>query len=125
MIQKFLKAFPYLKPVHINNLYNRFLRASNGTLLFLYNKSRDTYELHSLLSFSYDGESINAVVPEDVLNGWLVKDFKANNVRKFAQEIESDRSFTNSLLDNYENKGLELLQKRALTTVEKMIGRDL
>lgn len=125
MIQNFLKAFPYLKPVHINNLYNRLLHASNGTLLFLYNKSRDTYELHSLLSFSYDGESINAVVPEEILNGWLVKDFKANNVRKFAQEIESDRSFTNSLLDNYENKGLELLQKRALTTVEKMIGRDL
>lgn len=125
MIERFLRAFPYLKPVNINNLYYRFLMESDGTLLLLYNKTRDTYELHSLRSFAYDGESINAVVPDEVLNGWLIKDYKANNVRKYATEIEADRTYTNSLLDNYENKGFELLQKRALTTVEKMIGREL
>ena len=125
MIERFLKAFPYLKPVNINNLYNRFLQESNGTLMLLYNKTRDTYELHSLKSFAYDGESINAVVPDEVLNGWLIKDFRANDVKKYATEIEADRIYNNSLLDNYENKGFELLQKKALTTVEKMIGRDL
>ena len=125
MIERFLKAFPYLKPVNINNLYNRFLQESNGTLMLLYNKTRDTYELHSLKSFAYDGESINAVVPDEVLNGWLIKDFRANDVKKYAAEIEADRIYNNSLLDNYENKGFELLQKKALTTVEKMIGRDL
>lgn len=125
MLERFLRAFPYLKPVNINNLYNRLFEASRGSLLLLYNKYRNTYELHSLKSFMYDGESINAVVPEDVLNGWLVTDFKANNVKKFAMEIEADRTYTNSLLENYDNKGLELLQERALTTVEKMIGRDL
>lgn len=125
MIERFLKAFPYLKPVNINNLYNRFLQESNGTLMLLYNKTRDTYELHSLRSFAYDGESINAVVPDEVLNGWLIKDFRANDVKKYATEIEADRIYNNSLLDNYENKGFELLQKKALTTVEKMIGRDL
>ena len=125
MLEKFLRAFPYLKPVHINNLYKRLLEASNGSLLLLYNKSRDTYELHSLKSFMYDGESINAVVPEDVLNGWLVTDYRANDIKKFATEVESERSYTNSLLENYDNKGFEMLQKRTLTTVEKMIGRDL
>jgi hypothetical protein len=93
--------------------------------MLLYNKTRDTYELHSLKSFAYDGESINAVVPDEVLNGWLIKDFRANDVKKYAAEIEADRIYNNSLLDNYENKGFELLQKKALTTVEKMIGRDL
>lgn len=125
MRDKFLRAFPYLKPVRINNLFDRFLKESNGTLLFLYNKTRDTYELHSLRSFMYTGESINAVVPEDVLNGWLIKDYRANDIRKFALEVEADRTYTNDLLDNYSNRGFELLQKRALTTVEKMIGRDL
>lgn len=125
MIDKFLRAFPYLKPVRINDLYNRFLKESNGTMLLLYNKSRDTYELHSLRSFAYTGESINAVVPDDVLNGWLVNDYRANDIRKFALEVEADRTYTNEILDNYKDKGFELLQKRALTTVEKMIGRDL
>lgn len=125
MIEKFLRAFPYLKPVNINNLYHRMLEASNGTLLLLYNKTRDTYELHSLRSFAYDGESINAVIPEDVLNGWLIHDYRANDIRKYAMEVEADRQYTNALMDNYENRGLELLQQKALTTVEKMIGRDL
>ena len=125
MIERFLRAFPYLKPVNINNMFNRFLDVSTGSMLFLYNKTRDTYELHSLKSFAFNGESINAVIPEDVIHGWLVNDYKANNVTKFANEIESDRVYTNSLFDNYENKGFELLQQKALTTVEKMIGRDL
>lgn len=125
MIERFLRAFPYLKPVRINNLFKRFLHASNGTMLLLYNTTRDTYELHSIRSFKYDGESINAVVPEEVLNGWLVNDYRANDIRKFAQEVEAERTYNNALLDNYENHGFELLQKKALTTVEKMIGRDL
>ena len=125
MVDNFLRAFPYLKPVHINDLYNRFLKESNGILLMLYNKSRDTYELHSLRSFKYTGESINAVVPDEVLNGWLIKDYRANDIKKFGMEVEADRIYTNALLDNYENKGFELLQKKALTTIEKMIGRDL
>jgi len=125
MVDNFLRAFPYLKPVHINDLYNRFLKESNGILLMLYNKSRDTYELHSLRSFKYTGESINAVVPDEVLNGWLIKDYRANDIKKFGMEVEADRIYTNTLLDNYENRGFELLQKKALTTIEKMIGRDL
>ena len=125
MVDNFLRAFPYLKPVHINDLYNRFLKESNGILLMLYNKSRDTYELHSLRSFKYTGESINAVVPDEVLNGWLIKDYRANDIKKFGMEVEADRIYTNTLLDNYENRGFELLQKKALTPIEKMIGRDL
>lgn len=125
MIDKFLRAFPYLKPVRINNLYDRILKESNGVLLMLYNKTRDTYELHSIRSFAYTGESMNAIVPEDALNGWIIKDYRANDIRKFALEVEADRTYTNDLLDNYSDRGFELLQKRALTTVEKMIGRDL
>jgi hypothetical protein len=125
MVENFLKAFPYLKPVHINNLYNRFLKESNGVLLLLYNKKKDTYELHSLRSLKYTGESLNAVIPDEALNGWIIKDYRANDIRKFSTEVESDREFTNTLFDNYENKGFELLQKKALTTIEKMIGRDL
>ena len=125
MVDKFLRCFPYLKPVNTLNLFERFLKESNGSMLLLYNKKRDTYELHSLKSFEFTGESLNAVVPEDVLHGWLVTDYRANDNKKFALEVEADREFTNELLSNYDNRGFELLQKRTLTTIEKMIGRDL
>ena len=104
MVSRFLKAFPYLKPVRTHSLFERFLKESNGNLLCVYNKSKDTYELHSLKSFKYNGESLNAVIPEDALNGWVIKDYRANDLKKYRQEVESDRMFTNKLLDNYENK---------------------
>lgn len=125
MIEKFLRSFPYLKPVRIHNLYNRLLKHSGNNLLLLYNKKKDTYELHSLRSFKYNQESLNAVIPDEILHGWLVTDIRANDNRKFSQEIQSERTMTNETLDLYADKGMELLQRRALTTVEKMIGRDL
>ena len=125
MVEKFQRAFPYLKPCNINGLYERFLKESNGTMLAMYNKSKDQYELHSLLSFKYNGESLQAVIPEDALNGWIIVDFRANDIKKFSLEVEAEREYTNSLMDNYSDRGFELLNKKALTTVEKMIGRDL
>lgn len=125
MIERFLRTFPYLKPVNTLNLYARVLEMSNGNLLFLYNKTKDNFEIHSLRSFNMNGESMNASIPEDAVNGWLIHDIRANDIRKFGMEVKADRELTNSIMDNYENRGLELLQQKALTTVEKMIGRDL
>ena len=125
MIQDFLRAFPYLKPVHINNLYDRLLHASDGTLMLLYNLRRDTFELHSLKSFRMTGDSLNAVVEDDMLNGWLVTDYLANNNNKFALEMESDRQITNDTLEANDGRGLELLTTRALKTIETMVGREI
>jgi hypothetical protein len=125
MIERFLRAFPYLEPVRINNLYDRLLKESNGTMLCLYNKTRDTYELHSLKSFNLNGESLNAVLEDDMLHGWLVLDYLANNLNKFGIEVESDRILTNETLEHYSDRGLELLSTRALKTVEQMVGREI
>lgn len=125
MISNFLKSFPYLKPVRICNLFSRFLKASDGTMLLLFNTNKDRYELHSLLSFKYSDDSLNAVLPDDMVTAWTLNDYKANNVQRFGMEIEADRTLTNDTLDHYDGRGLDLLQERALTTIEKMIGRDL
>lgn len=124
-MNEFLRAFPYFKPVHMYNLFNRLQKASNGTMMFLYNMSRDTYELHSLKSFKLNGESLQAVVEDDMLSGWLINDFQANNMNKFGMEIKSDRDLTNESLDAASDKGLELLTTRALKTIETMVGREI
>lgn len=125
MISCFLRTHPYLKPVNINNLFERLLQASNNTMLCLYNKKRDTYELHSIKSFNLNGESLNAVLEDDMLNGWLVLDYLANNLNKFGKEVEADRVLTNETLEHYDTKGLEHLTNRALKTIEKIVGREI
>lgn len=124
-MEEFLRAFPYLKPCHMYNLFDRFLEVSHGTMLFLYNNARDTYELHSIKSFSFNGESLQATLDDDTISGWLVNDFQANNNEKFKLELESERNANNDILDKYSDRGLELLTTRALKTVEKIIGREI
>lgn len=123
MIASFLRSFPYLKPVHINNLFERLL--ANGSLLLVYNMVRDTYEIHSIKSFQLNGESLQAVIEEDMLSGWLVTDCLANNINKFGLEIESERQLVNETFERSEGKGLELLTTRALKTIETMVGREI
>lgn len=125
MIENFLRAFPYLKPVNIYNLFERFLEASKGTMLLLYNTTRDLYELHSIKSFQLNGESLQAVIEEDMLSGWLINDYKANDINKFGLEIQSERELTNKSFENSEDKGLELLTTKALKTIETMVGREI
>lgn len=123
MIASFLRSFPYLKPVNINNLFKRLL--SQSSLLLVYNMIRDTYEIHSIKSFQLNGESLQAVIEEDMLSGWLVTDCLANNINKFGLEIESERQLVNETFEKSEGKGLELLTTRALKTIETMVGREI
>ena len=121
----FLRTHPYLKPVNICNLFKRLLAVSNNTLMLLYNTTRDTYEVHSLKSFGYNDESLNAVIEEDMLNGWLVTDVLANDVKKFGLELEGEREMYNKTFDEYDNKGFDLLTTRTLKTIETMVGREI
>lgn len=125
MIAEFLRSFPYLKPVHVYNLYDRLLKVSNNSLMLLYNTTRDTYELHSIKSFRMTGESLQAVIEDDMLSGWLVIDYQANNLNKYELEVQSDRQFTNEAFEKVDGKGLELLTTRALKTIETMVGREI
>ena len=125
MIEEFLRWHPCLKPVNRYDLFNRFLSASNGTMLFLYNNARDLYELHSIKSFQFNRESLQAVIDEDNISGWLLTDYLANNNAKFSLEVSSERARDNETLELYQDKGLELLTTKALKTIENMVGREI
>ena len=125
MVQEFLRINPHLKPIHCNNLFERFLKISNNIILIVFNIHKDQYELHSLRSWKLNRESLNAVLEEDMLNGWLVNDYLANNNLKFSTEVSSDRALTNAYIDSSDGKGLELLTTRALKTIETMVGREI
>lgn len=125
MVQEFLRSNPNLKPVNLYNLYDRFLEKTNNNLLLLFNIHKDQYELHSINSWRLNSESLNVVLEEDMLNGWVLIDYLANDMRKFGMEIASDRELSNALIESTEDRGLELLTSRALKTVETMVGREI
>lgn len=125
MIEEFLRANPYLKPVNLYNLFDRFLECSNNTMLFVFNVFKKQYELHSIKSWKFTGESLNAVIEDELINGWILIDYLANNVTKFGQEVSSERDMTNAYIESGDSKGLELLTSRALKTIETMVGREI
>jgi len=124
-MESFLRTHPYLKPVNICNLFNRVLNASKNSLLLLYNTTRDTYELHSIKSFMYNGESLNAVIEDDMLNGWLITDILANDIKKFGSEIADEREINNKIIEDNDQRGFDLLTTRTLRTIETMVGREI
>lgn len=125
MVQEFLRNHTFLKPVHTYNLYERFLEATDNNILILFNIYKDQFEMHSLRSWRLNGESLNVVFEEDMLNGWLLNDYLANNNIKFGLEVAGDRELSNTMLESTENRGLELLTTRALKTIETMVGREI
>lgn len=125
MVQEFLRSNPHLKPVNLYNLYDRFLKKSKNNMMLLFNIHKDQYELHSINSWRLNGESLNVVLEEDMLNGWVLNDYLANNIQKFSLEVASDRELSNTLIESAGDRGLELLTTRALKTVETMVGREI
>lgn len=125
MVQEFLRINPHLKPVNLYNLYDRFLKKSKNNMMLLFNIHKDQYELHSINSWRLNGESLNVVLGEDMLNGWVLNDYLANNIKKFGLEVTSDRELSNTLIESAGDRGLELLTTRALKTVETMVGREI
>ena len=125
MVQEFLRIHPHLKPVNLYNLYDRFLKISKNNMMMLFNIYKDQYELHSIRSWRLNGESLNVVLEEDMLNGWVLNDYLANNIQKFGLEVASDRELSNTLIESAGDRGLELLTTRALKTVETMVGREI
>lgn len=125
MVQEFLRSNPHLKPVNLYNLYDRFLKKSKNNMMLLFNIHKDQYELHSINSWRLNGESLNVVLEEDMLNGWVLNDYLANNIQKFSLEVASDRELSNTLIESAGDRGLELLTTRALKTIETMVGREI
>ena len=125
MVQEFLRINPHLKPVNLYNLYDRFLKKSKNNMMLLFNIYKDQYELHSINSWRLNGESLNIVLEEDMLNGWVLNDYLANNIQKFGLEVASDRELSNTLIESTGDRGLELLTTRALKTIETMVGREI
>lgn len=117
--QDILKQNPRFKMINNFNITDRLQAESNNDLFVVYDTIKATYELHSVKSYMITGFSHNATIDQSYINGYLVNDFKANNLKKFALDIQDRNQKLNYLYDlqKDKNKSVDLLK-----LVERTIG---
>jgi hypothetical protein len=115
-----LRYQPELRFFNKNNISSRMLNFTNGDLFVAYNVIKGAYELHSVENFKINCISLNVSLEKEMLNGFILNDFKANNLKKFMYEVQDRREKTNYRLEEAEEKRLN--ENSALRVVERTIG---
>lgn len=115
---------PWLRYYNVYNISDRLLEATSGDLFVCYNTIRDTYEVHSTRSFQVYASSVEFVIDKSLLNGWLVTDYKARNLKKFMTEEVSRREYTSYLYDKQDERNFNMLGQ-TLKKIEKTLGRAI
>ena len=118
-----LKFQPELRFVNAHNLSNRMLELSKGDIFVAYNVLRGNHEVHSVENYKINGISFNVSLDVEMVNGFLVNDFKANNLKKFAKEVQDRREKTNYRLEQAEEKRFN--DTSAMSVVERTLGTKL
>lgn len=115
-----LRVQPELRLVNNYNISSRLLNYTCGDIFLAYNVIRGTYELHSINSFKLNGNSINASIPQEYVNGFILNDYAANNHNKFLYEIQDRREKSTYLYEEYEDKRFK--NNDMLKVIERTMG---
>jgi hypothetical protein len=121
--QNILKHEPRFKLINFYNITNRLQDISNKDLFIVYDLIKGTYELHSVKSYMLTGFSHNATLDKELLNGYIINDFKANNLNKFALDIKDRNEKLNYLYDTMKNRTDKTSDM--LRLVEKVVGTKI
>jgi len=119
-----LRYQPWLRLINKSNVSTRLLRSTKEDIFIAYNVIHDRYELHSVLSFRLTLNSCDAVIPEEFVNGFIVNDYAAHNLQKFADDEKDRRDYNNFLYDKLEENRLGFLSAK-LKQVERTLGREI
>ncbi len=117
-----LRTKPYLKKCNINNICNRFLKATNGNAFVVFNNIQQNYEIHTIEAYHLSGDSYNTTIQlEDLTQNTifecLSQDF-ANNLAEILSEREKHERFVESW--NEKKRPRELDQQ--MKTIERVLG---
>lgn len=122
-----LRHKPWLKLVHINNLTKRFQRATQKNVFIVFNLIQKNYELHSLEAYYLSGDSYNTTINQDLLNGFLLHDYKSNNNQIDLEEIISRKMLLEHLYGDETSNNIkrEKHLKDSLKSIERALGGKL
>jgi hypothetical protein len=111
---------PELRFANAHNISNRMLELTNGDIFVAYNAIRGVHEVHSVENYKLNGISFNVSLDAEMVNGFLVNDYKSNNLKMFVKEVQDRREKTNYRLEEAESKRFN--QNTALDVVERTLG---
>lgn len=121
--KKVLHYQPWLKLVNKNDISKRLLRLTKGDIFVAYNNTKDTFEVHSVNSFRLNESSIQVAIEPHMVNGFLVNDYKANNLKAHGRSLEDRREKVTRLYEKKENERFDTEQ--ALKAIERTIGTKI
>lgn len=122
---KTLRHQPWLKPVNLFNIHNRIQEETHGDMVVVFNMLTGNYEIHS--EYSYDGnlQSSNGMIPDEYLNGYLIKDIRATNLRANEELFREQRREQEHMWDQHEEFVQKYNVSSKLRAVERGLGRRL
>lgn len=125
-MRKILSSNKYLVVYNKHNISNRLLDATGGDMFVAFNHFTQRYEIHSNYSFKRNRESLQAAFEDkNLLNGWLLRDIKANDFRRFVDEIKTDRERLEYLHDKEDDRRFDEFSKKSMkNVVEAYLGRS-
>lgn len=115
-----LKHQPWLRVVNRYNVTDRLQTLTKGNLFVVYNTLNGCYELHSVTGYKMTGSSIQVGLDEWMVNGFIVNDFKANNLRANLIDVQHDREKLNLLYDRFEDKRFNVKERAKI--IERVMG---
>lgn len=114
-----LRTKPYLKKCNINNICDRFLRATNGNAFVVFNNIQQAYEIHTIEAYHLSGDSYNVSIPLDSLNNTLIVECIIQDFSKNMDEIMSEAEKA----ERFKNHWEETRREKVLDQQMKIIGR--
>lgn len=119
-----LKGKPWLRPFNRNGLTERLLEATGGNAFVVFNSLLQLFELHTVEAFELSGDSVNVSLTEDQLSGFLIHDFRANDMALYAEELMS----ANRLAENDQARREAMRPAylgESLKSIERAIGTKI
>jgi hypothetical protein len=114
---------PELRFANAHNISTRMLKLSKGDIFVAYNVLKGTHEVHSVENYKINNISFNVSLEPEMVNGFLINDYKANNLKQFIKEVQDRREKTNYRLEQSEEKRLQ--DNTAMNVVERTLGTKL
>lgn len=113
---------PWLRVCNINNICVRMLEATKGNAFVVFNKIQQNYELHTVEAQRLSGDSYNATIPQEALNAFLIRDYKATNFAQHLDDIISERSKQETFRNNWNEKKRDIDLSEELKHITNVLG---
>ena len=116
-----------LSRYNYGNISDRLEKATGGRMFVAYNGFNGRYEVHSITSFFLDkGESLQvSFESQKFLNDWLIRDIKANDLRKYLLEVKGTREYLENLFEQAETEREGKWIEHKLRNLESLLGRRI